>query len=393
MQIALLRPRVEGPGGAEATGRHLARGLAAAGHGVTVYGAAAEFENAAALGPQVRYVRVPVWGGKTGRLLTYVLNSRRLLRKTRPDVVLSLERTLFQHVYRAGDGCHREWLTRRAPFLSPMKRLLQDISPFHRVMLWLEKRVFASPELKRVIANSRQVKEEISRHFPVDPAMIKIVYNGLDHGAFHPVAEAERRSLRQKFGVSEEEGIILLVGSGFARKGLTFLLEAVSRLNNEPVQLWVVGKDRLGPYQAQAQKLGIAAQVRFWGPQTEVVPFYQSASILALPTLYDPCSNVVLEALGCGCPVITTAANGASEFIRPGENGAIMARPDAISEWAEALRHWLARSRDPRVSQAARDAVAHLSWDATVSRTLEVLEEAAAQIRLDQHMEQYQAHP
>lgn len=379
MQIALLRARVRGPGGAEATVQHLARGLAAAGHRVTVYGTDSKSANAAALGPQVVYVKVPVGGGKTGRLLTYALNTRRLLRKTRPEVVFSLERTLFQHVYRAGDGCHREWLARRAPFLSPGERLVQTISPFHRVMLWLEERLFAAPDLKRVIANSWQVQAEISRHFQVDPIIIKVVYNGLDHGVFRPAVEDERRSLLQRFGVPEADKIILFVGSGFARKGLAYLLEAVSQLRNEPVHLWVVGRDRLDHYQALAQKLGIAAQVRFWGPRAEVAPFYQAANLLALPTLYDPCSNVVLEALGCGCPVLTTAANGAAEFITPGENGAVIDQPDAIPLWVEALRHWLARSQDPRASQAATDAVAHLTWEATVSQTLAVLEEAAAQ--------------
>jgi len=358
--------------------QHLARGLAAAGHQVTVYGTAPESATAAALGPQVGYVTVPVWGGKTARLLTYALNTRRLLQKTRPDVVFSLERTLYQHVYRAGDGCHREWLARRTPFLSPGKRLVQKVSPFHQVMLRLEKRLFADPELKRVIANSRQVKAEISRHYQVDPTMIKVVYNGLDHAVFHPVSEAERRSLRQRFGVSGEDKIILFAGSGFARKGLAFLIDALSHLKNEAVRLWVVGKDRWADYQFLAQKLGVGSQVRFWGPQAEVALFYQTASLLALPTLYDPCSNVVLEALGCGCLVLTTAANGASEFITPGENGEIMAQPDTIPLWVDALRHWLERTREPRVSQAAQDAVAHLTWEATVSQTLEVLEEAAA---------------
>ena len=55
--------------------------------------------------------------------------------------------------------------------------------------------------------------------------------------------------------------------------------------------------------------------------------FYAGGQVLALPTIYDPCSNVVLEALACGRPVVTTVANGASEFIHPGLNGAILARP------------------------------------------------------------------
>ncbi len=378
MHIALLRQRVRGPGGAEATLKHLARGLAAAGHRVTVYGARSEPEDLEILGPQVPYVEVPVWGGKTGRLLTYALNARRLVQQARADVVLSLERTFFQHVYRAGDGCHREWLARRAPHLTSGGRLVQNLSPFHRVMLWMEKRLFADPGLKRVIANSRQVQEEIIRHFQMDPGMIRVVYNGLDRQVFHPVAEAERRRLRRRLGAPEEGGIILFLGSGFARKGLAYLFEAFRHLNDEGVQVWVVGKDRLGDYQTLAQRLGVAQRVRFWGPQSEVAPFYQAASVLALPTLYDPCSNATLEALGCGCPVITTAANGAAEFITPGENGEIMAQPEAITLWVAALHDWLSRSQDPRVSQAAREAVAHLNWEATVFQTLEVIESAAA---------------
>jgi UDP-glucose:(heptosyl)LPS alpha-1,3-glucosyltransferase len=376
MRIALLRMQVGGPGGAEATLKHLARGLASAGHQVAVYGAASTRQSTESLGPEVTYVPVPVWGGKTLRPLSFAANSRRLLQKNSVDVVFSLERTFFQQVYRAGDGCHREWLARRTPYLSCGKKLGQTLSPFHRVMLWLEKRTFTSPDLKRVITNSRQVKEEVIRHFRVDPEIVRVVYNGLDHQAFRPLAEAERRQVRQKFGATEKDGIILFAGSGFARKGLKYLVEAFGNLTDKQAHLWVVGKGRVGRFKALAQHLGVADRVRFWGPQNEMAPFYQAADLLALPTLYDPCSNVVLEALGCGCPVITTAANGAAEFITPSENGEVISQPDNGKVLAGALENWLARSQDPQVSRAAQESVAHLSWEATLSQTLEVLEEA-----------------
>ena len=82
------------------------------------------------------------------------------------------------------------------------------------------------------------------------------------------------------------------------------------------------GKGRTAFYRRAAERFGVADRVKFWGPVAETAPFYQAATVLALPTLYDPCSNVVLEALACGTPAITTAANGAAEFITPGENGA-----------------------------------------------------------------------
>ena len=50
------------------------------------------------------------------------------------DIIHSFERTLYQDIYRAGDGCHREWLARRAPYLSSPARFAQNFSLFHQVM-------------------------------------------------------------------------------------------------------------------------------------------------------------------------------------------------------------------------------------------------------------------
>jgi UDP-glucose:(heptosyl)LPS alpha-1,3-glucosyltransferase len=378
MKIALLRQRVTALGGAETTLSYLVRGLAAAGHVVTVYGTDGEAAARAALGPEVGYMRVPVWGGKTLRVLSFALNSRSLLNRVRGQVVFSLERVLSPQVYRAGDGCHREWLARRAPYLSLLARATQRLSPFHRTMLLIELRLFAFPGLKRVIANSRQVRDEVIRHYNVDAARVRVIYNGLDRRRFQPLGAQVRSELRCRLGVPDDAGIVLFVGSGFKRKGLAFLLQAFSSLSDKTCLLWVVGKGNSAPYQRAAGRLGVADRVRFWGPAAETAPFYQAATVLALPTLYDPCSNVVLEALACGLPVTTTAANGAAEFLTPGENGAIIPQPEDITGLSEALALFLDQSRDPQVRQSATQAVAGLSWEATVAQTLEVLEEAGS---------------
>ncbi len=142
--------------------------------------------------------------------------------------------------------------------------------------------------------------------------------------------------------------------------------------------LWVAGKGNPAPYQRQARRLGVAERLKFWGPQTDLAPFYQAATVLALPTIYDPCSNVVLEALACGTPVITTNANGAAEFLTPGENGEILTRPDDLTGLTRALEDYLGRGDAPEVRRAAAAGVAHLSWEATVAQTLAVLEEAGS---------------
>ena len=378
MKIALLRPRITAIGGAETTLSHLVRGMAAAGHAVAVYGTDREAAAQAVLGPGAAYVRVPVWGGKTLRLLSFALNSRRMLQAAGPQVVFSLERILAPQVYRAGDGCHREWLARRTPYLSPPARMAQSLSPFHRLMLFMERRLFTSPKLRRVIANSRQVQQEITRHYGLAPDCLRVIYNGLDRQRFQPPAARARLEQRRRLGAPEAGEVVLFVGSGFERKGLTYLLEAFGGLKDKGCHLWVVGKGRIPVYQRQAARLGISARVRFWGPAADPAPFYQAATVLALPTLYDPCSNVMLEALACGTPVVTTAANGAAEFIARGENGAVLAQPDATAALTAGLAAFLDQGRDDRVRRAAAQAVAGLSWERTVAQTLEVLEEAAA---------------
>ena len=74
--------------------------------------------------------------------------------------------------------------------------------------------------------------------------------------------------------------------------------------------------------------------------------------------------------------MITTAANGAAEFLTPGENGEILPRPDDLTGLTRGPGG-ISRTeaRTPEVRRAAAAAVAHLSWEATVAQTLAVLEE------------------
>ena len=75
------------------------------------------------------------------------------------------------------------------------------------------------------------------------------------------------------------------------------------------------------------------------GVQKQTLPFYQAADALLLPTLYDPFPNVILEAMSCGLPVITSTTCGGAEFITPGQNGFVTDALDvpAITEAIRAL--------------------------------------------------------
>lgn len=379
MHFALIRQRLSSLGGAETTLVALAKEFLRQGHKVTILSAdrqpPVELRGLDGLGWQT----VPVWPGKMGRVLGFALQARRLVRAGNFDLVYSLERTLAQDAYRAGDGCHREWLARRRPYDSLPQRLLLALSPFHNALLFLEKRLFCSPDLKLIIANSQQVKTEIQRHYQVKPENIRVIYNGIDHSRYHLQQMPDNDLAINGSGPSlaSHTPVILFVGSGFRRKGLAFLISALASLRHRRAHLLVIGQGRSGAYFRLAQQLGVAARLTFLGPQARVERFYARATVVALPTIYDPCANVVLEALACGRPVVTTAANGAAEFIQPGKNGAVLARPEDTAALAAALDEFLARGADPAVQEAALAAVADLSWPRTVAETLAALQDLA----------------
>ncbi len=368
MHLALIRQRLNSLGGAETTLLALTQELLRQGHEVTILSADDRRPRELADLGGCGWVRVPIWPGKVGRILGFAINARRLVRAGHYDLVYSLERTLAQDAYRAGDGCHREWLARRRSYDSLPQRLWLSLSPFHRTLLSLEKRLFDAPGLKLIIANSRQVKEEIGRHYQVRPEKIQVIYNGVDQRRFRLLPRPSQTT----------PPTILFVGSGFKRKGLSFLIQALARLQHRQARLVVAGQGRIAAYQRQAWHLGVSRRLAFLGPQPRVERLYARANVLALPTIYDPCANVVLEALACGRPVVTTAANGASEFIQPGVNGAVLARPDDITGLAAALDEFLDRADDPAVPQAAVAAVADLSWPRNVTETMAALQKVAS---------------
>jgi UDP-glucose:(heptosyl)LPS alpha-1,3-glucosyltransferase len=378
MRLALIRQRWSALGGAENTLLALTRELLRQGHEVTLVTAERQPPPALAALANLHWRPAPVWPGKVGRILGFAVNSRRIVDQGRFDVIFSLERSLRQDAYRAGDGCHREWLARRRLYDSWSERLHLACSPFHRALLSLEKRLFRDPGLKLVIANSLQVRAEVQHHYQVPAEKIRVIYNGVDRERFGPEG---LRSLPAGnlagLGLDPKIPFILFVGSGFKRKGLHFLIAALAGMQRRESQLLVVGHGRTKGYQRLAEKKGVAHRVKFLGPQPQVERFYAASRVLALPTIYDPCSNVVLEALAGGRPVITTAANGASEFIAPGANGVILEKPDDRHALATALDEYLDRALDPAVQQSAVAAVAGLSWPKTVAATIASLETIA----------------
>ncbi|MDL4913112.1 MAG: glycosyltransferase family 4 protein [Enterobacterales bacterium endosymbiont of Blomia tropicalis] len=261
----------------------------------------------------------PAKWGRISRERGFARAARACWEREKFDIVQSHERIAGCDIFRAGDGVHRVWLEQRARLVSPWQRLSATLSPYHRYVLQAEAEMFHSPALKAVICNSEMVKGDILRCFSLDASKIHVIHNAIDTYHFQPATEATRHASRQQLTLPDSATVLVYVGSGFERKGLKAAIEAVARSNR---YLIVVGQDKqLQRYQQLANQLNCLDRLRFVGVQQDVQPFYHAADGLLLPTLYDPFPNVVLEAMACGLPVITSTGCGGAEFITAGQEG------------------------------------------------------------------------
>lgn len=313
MKLALVRQRYNPYGGAE---RFVERALGAlAEQNLHVTLITREWQGA----QDGRDVRIcnPFHVGRLWRDASFGSAVQRIVASGEFDLVQSHERIPGCGIYRAGDGVHATWLELRAQIQTPAQRLATRLHPWHRYILRAESDMFRHPALRAVICNSEMVKRDIAARFGVAESKMHVIHNGVDLDFFHPGLRNEHRSrMRRELSIGEATPVVLFVGSGFERKGVPQLLQALARMQHRDAVAVIVGKDkRSKAIQALAQQLGLAGRIHFVGAQKDVRPYYGMADAFALPTLYDPFPNAALEALACGLPVMTTTTSGAAEIL------------------------------------------------------------------------------
>jgi glycosyltransferase involved in cell wall biosynthesis len=120
---------------------------------------------------------------------------------------------------------------------------------------------------------------------------------------------------------------ITFIGRLDHMKGVQVLLEAFKTLkeNGVAAHLTIIGD---GPdrekLKSRAMQAGIADSISFCGAVEDIIPYLQKSALFVLPSLSEGLSNVLLEAMACGLPIVTTRVGGNIDLIRDGENGILV---------------------------------------------------------------------
>ncbi len=348
MKIAILRKKYTFHGGAESFSRGLIDLLAREGHEVHIHAMQWEEEAGA---KNIFFHRVPaVRFNSFLRDITFALFSRQQLAGAPYDIIQSHDKTLYQDIYRAGDGCHAEWLRQRWKRTGFVGRAAMLLNPYHWLILGLERSIFRGHRFRKIIAISELVKRNIMDHYAVASDDIAVIYNPVDLEKFHPAnREKFRTAIRAEYGIAENEVVALFVGSGFERKGVRYLIEAAEMLDQK-ITVMIVGKGPEEKFRSLVRK----QRVIFCGPQKEIGQYYAAADVFVFPTIYEPFGNVHLEALASGLPVITTRNSGASEIIGDGKSGFVVSEPEDTKAIAACLARLQDRELRDHMSKEAR---------------------------------------
>lgn len=294
------------------------------------------------------------------------------LKNNPADIVFGMERNREQTHLRAGNGVHAAYLKSRLASEGQIRYAICQINPLHRKILELEKQAFEYPGLKKLFVGSRMVQQQALEHYAIDPKKIEVIHNGVEweEWAAHFAAwEQGKKAALAKFDLDPHLLHLLFIGNGYKRKGLDQLLEALAIWRFRDFHLSVVGKEKnIEQYRSKLARLGLEKRVRLFGPQKDVLPFYQLADALAIPSFYDPFANVTVEALAMGLFVISSKTNGGHEILTQ-QNGSVIENlldPESIASSLD-----LALPKTPASASAIRGTVSHLDFSRQLAKLVE----------------------
>lgn len=380
MRIALVIANYDSEGGGAErwTDRH-ARMLLDRGHDVDLV--ARQFRGVP-VGANCHVVDVGNVRNPQARLV-FAEQAERLLRNLKVDAIHDMGEGWYADLFMPHHGTRTGGFHQNTQMLPVpvrwMRRLAHDWLPRYRVFRELERRQYQPDGDKLFIAISQMIRGHMQKYVHVDPARIRVVYNGVDLERHQPCFDPSARQQLRRSLFESERVIFLIVAHNFKLKGLDSLLAAMGRLRRRghKAGLVVVGSGKMQKYAAIARRNGCADDVRFVGNQPDPAPYYHAADVYVQPTFYDPCSLVVLEALACGLPVITTRHNGASELLRPGTQGFVLDDPADVVTLSDSMERFLDSSFRHEASLAARRLAEQHSLDRNCDELVALYREVA----------------
>jgi len=181
-----------------------------------------------------------------------------------------------------------------------------------------------------IVAVSDGMRTDILRSYPeLDPAKVRVIYNGIDVEAWHPV---EDPALLAQLGIDPAKPSVVFVGRITRQKGLPYFLRAAERLPADVQVILCAGAPDTPQIMAEVEGLVRRLQESRQGvvwidrmlPRHDLCAVLTAATTFVCPSIYEPLGIVNLEAMACGAAVVGTATGGIPEVVLDGVTGRLV---------------------------------------------------------------------
>ena len=172
---------------------------------------------------------------------------------------------------------------------------------------------------------------------------VHVIPNGVELNKF--AINENKEDTRCKLGIPQDKTILIFVGRLYAVKGVDYLIKSLNILKKDfnNFKLLILGDGpEMGNLRQLSQELGNDSYIEFLGriPNEKVSDYLNASDIFVLPSLSEGFPNVLLEAMACGLPVISTNIRGLDEIIIEGRNGFLI-NPKSPEEIAHKVEYIL----------------------------------------------------
>lgn len=286
-----------------------------------------------------------------------------LIWKRRPNVVFSTLGHLNLALV-----VMRSLLPRTVRYMARETTLVsQNLNAYPMPVIWERLYRWFYKRYDLVICQSHAMQHDLVEQFGLPLRKSVVINNPID------IERITRQALAPVESFPDIENCTVLIAAGrmSPEKGFDLLIEAISQLDNPRIRLIILGEGALqNNLKEFAVAKGVFGQVLFVGFQSNPYAWMARADAFVLSSRYEGFPNVILEALACGTPVITTPALGGTQEILAGVEGCLVAEAVSSEALAAALRAWLAGPRS-RVQPAV---VAPYAVERIVQKYQEVFE-------------------
>ncbi len=358
--LSIFLPSLAG-GGAERAIGTIAQGLARRGVEVSLLLGLAEGPYLAELQGSLRVLDL-----KSPALPMALPALVRHLREERPAALLAA----MSHANVIAALAHRLARSQARLVLSERVHLSSLFEDYRGPRMLLTRRLmrWTYPWAERIATVSEGVSADLLKHVPLAPERVVAIPN--------PVVDAtlaQRAAELPAHPWLAEPGVPVVLGAGrlIAQKDFATLLEAFARLRRErPLRLVILGEgEQRAALLARAQALGVAADVALPGFDANPFAAMRAARLFVLSSRYEGLPGVLIQAMACGTPVVSTdCPSGPREVLEGGRWGRLVPVGDA-----QALAAAMAAALDDPAPPDVRRRAADYSVDAAVAAYARVL--------------------